>query len=216
MSTLKVNTSPSSFFSSPPLHPTCPLFHWDLPRVAHLLWLFLTQCVWVMISCLFFFTLFCTAATCNLKTQEAALSHKCITVLTDNKTHTWTHVIASLSVTVNYYLSRKAYPVNWISVVFQQSSWHCPLKERIYDNDVEKAHTNPSESEVGDGRAICSCYWSKLRGHAWQATATYLHNIDGWASSRPPTFLRNGPCCSSFRPCRLWETIFSSGIGQCG
>lgn len=37
-----------------PLHPTCPLFHRDLLCVAHLLWLFLTQCVWAMLCCCFF------------------------------------------------------------------------------------------------------------------------------------------------------------------
>lgn len=45
---------------------------------------------------------------------------------------------------------------------------------------------------------ICSCYWSKLRGHRWQVTATYLHDIDDRGSSRPPATLRNGPCCLSF------------------
>lgn len=61
-----------------PLHPTCPLFHWDLPCVAHLLWLFLTQCVWVMISCFLVFATmfwifvlhcFCRAAVCTIKRQ---------------------------------------------------------------------------------------------------------------------------------------------------
>lgn len=55
------------------------------------------------------------------------------------------------------------------------------------------------QTGVRGGCTICSCYWSKLRGHRWQVTATYLHDIDEWASSRPPTSLRNGPCCSSFR-----------------
>lgn len=106
-------------------------------------------------------------------------------------------------------ISHWAYHVNWISVVFQQSSWHCPFKGGIYDNDVEKAHINPSES--GGGCTICSCYWSERRGYACQVTATYLHDIDGWASSWPPTSLRNGPCSSSFRSNRLWETVFLCG-----
>lgn len=46
-------------------------------------------------------------------------------------------------------MSQRAYSVNWISV---QSRWHCPFKEGIYDNDVEKAHTNPSE---GGGEDAC-------------------------------------------------------------
>lgn len=64
---------------------------------------------------------------------------------------------------------------------------------------------------LGEGCTICSCYWSKLKGHGWQVTATYLHDIDGWASSRPPTPLRNGPCCSSFNWAG-WARRYSSSL----
>lgn len=68
------------------------------------------------------------------------------------KAHTWWLLHYQLHSTNTYpVISHWAHPVNWISVVLQQSSWHCPFKEGIYDNDVEKAHTNPSESGGGDG-----------------------------------------------------------------
>lgn len=109
----------------------------------------------------------------------------------------------------------RAHFVDWMSVISNSLADTALFKEGIYDNDVEKAYINPSPHEGGVGGprgwSICSCYWSKLGGHAWRVTATYLHDIDGWASSWPPTYLRNGPCCSSFtlysvRDCVLTAT----------
>lgn len=72
-----------------------------------------------------------------------------------------------------------------IQLILSIKCWYFPssladtalFKEGVYDNDVEKIHSGASESEGGveslRGCTSCSCYWSKMWGHAWQVTATY-------------------------------------------
>lgn len=189
---------------------------------------FWASVVWVMTSRFVFFPCFCYfilyfyAVSVNVSQyyQVTFILNKDVFIRTfKKKTKTYTHhvicfIISYTQLSILLYIIELILSIEFL--YFSNSLADTALfKEGIYDNDVEKAHTNPSASEggVGDlrGCSICSCYWSKLRGHAWQVTATYLHDIDGWASSWPPTYLRNGPCCSSFRLSGLWETIFFSG-----
>lgn len=120
-------------------------------------------------SCFCYFILYFYAVSVNVSQyyQVTFILNKDVFIRTfKKKTKTYTHHVICFIISYTQ-LSILLYTIELILSIeflyFSNSLADTALfKEGIYDNDVEKAHTNPSASEggVGDlrGCSICSCY----------------------------------------------------------